>query len=408
VAARRASLAAAHDGSNALANLHVPAFLVPELPLRRKQAALGVAAASAALDQAERETAYAVGRNWYTVLYAREQERIARAVVDRLTATQETAQRMLKGGARDVTAADADRALVYVGLARTRLIQAEQGVKRALASLNEAIGAGPGFCPEAPSDRLPEPEHSPRKEDVVALALARRGELAQANLFAQVAALEVEAQATRARPRMETFAAGSDIHATPVPQGLANNEYRPGAVPPEMPAVLIGSRAERVRHAHSLHARALVVVEATKNLIALEAQDAFLRWEEARRQARQARRAARSGDKLADDLSKDFTSGLRVRVEDVVNARVLASQARAQYNEYLYKQILALLDMERITAGAFSAGQIPSSPPPPARTGSDKPAELTRLRWAPVPRSAPTPRTGWAADREGAAGPPER
>jgi len=43
-------------------------------------------------------------------------------------------------------------------------------------------------------------------------------------------------------------------------------------------------------------------------------------------------------------------------VEDVVTAQVMASQARSQYNEFLYRQILTLADLERITAGGFCAG----------------------------------------------------
>jgi hypothetical protein len=39
----------------------------------------------------------------------------------------------------------------------------------------------------------------------------------------------------------------------------------------------------------------------------------------------------------------------------VVNARVLASQARGQYNELRYRQIIALADLERATAGGFCA-----------------------------------------------------
>jgi len=82
-----------------------------------------------------------------------------------------------------------------------------------------------------------------------------------------------------------------------------------------------------------------------------------------------AREAAETGDKLAEDLTKDFTSGAKVKVEEVVNARVLAAQARSQYHEFLYKEILALADLERITAGAFCAGfvepAVPRVQPPP-------------------------------------------
>jgi outer membrane protein TolC len=118
-----------------------------------------------------------------------------------------------------------------------------------------------------------------------------------------------------------------------------------------------------MKHAQSLSARAEAVVETTCNLITLEAEDAFLRWEEASGQVRQAREAADTGDKLANDLSKDFAAGLKVRVEDVVSARVLASQARSQYNEFLYRQALALIDLERITSAGFCAGLAePASP----------------------------------------------
>src|SRR5262249_38828289 len=66
VAAARASLAAAEDGKRALDNLHVPALIDPEIPVRRRQASLGVAAAVAGLEQAEHEAVYAVTRTYYT------------------------------------------------------------------------------------------------------------------------------------------------------------------------------------------------------------------------------------------------------------------------------------------------------------------------------------------------------
>jgi hypothetical protein len=195
----------------------------------------------------------------------------------------------------------------------------------------------------------------PCREDIVAAAVARRGEIVRAVVFADVTCLEVEAQGTGIHKKMETFAAGSDIHAVSVPAGGHDGEYRPGGVPPEMPTLLAGSRPDRVKRAQSFHAKARAVVEVIRNLIALEAEDAFLHWEQSAAQAAEAREAADTADQLADDLSKDYAARLNVKVVDVINAYVLASQARSQYNEYLYEQILALADLERITAGAFCA-----------------------------------------------------
>jgi outer membrane protein TolC len=376
LAAQRASLAAAEDGCRALDNLKVPAVLDPEIPIRRRQAALGVTAAAAGLDQAERETIYAVTRTYFTVLYAREQERVARSIVERLSAIHSAAKQQLDAGAREMTATDVNRALVYLRLAQTRRTQATQGVKRALEALREAIGLACDVNFDVAPGRLPVLDVRPCRDDIVALALARRGEMVRANIFVEVTCLEVEAQGVGLHKRMETFAAGSDIHGIRLPAGSQDSEYRPGAVAPEMPTLLVGSRPDRVKRAQSFHARARAVAETTHNLIVLEAEDAHLRWEEASVQVPDAREAADTADKNADSLTKSFLAAFKVKVEEVVNARVLASQARSQYNEYLYKQILALADLERITAGGFHAGLVEAiAPGKQAGPGNGQPAK---------------------------------
>lgn len=359
LAAQRASLAAAEDGCRALDDLRVPTCLARDLPIRRQQAALGVSAAAAALDQAERQTIYAVTRTYFTVLYAREQEAVAGSVVQRLATTNEVAGTMLQAGAAQVTSADLGRSTVYLELARTKQVEAARGVDRALAALREAIGLGPECRLQVPAGHLAEPTVRPSRQEVVAWAVARANALIQVRVLAEVSGLEVAAQATSLHLRMETFASGADIHAHPIPQEIQNHDYRPGAVPPEMPTILAGPRGDRVQRAQSFHARAAAVETKTRNLIALEAEDAYFRWEEASQQAVHAKKAAQAGDKLASELNKDFTGGLKIKVEDVINAHVLASQAHAQYNEFLYREIVALADLERVTAGAFVAGLAP-------------------------------------------------
>lgn len=356
IAAARASLAAAEDGKQSLDDLLLAPLIEPEIPIRRKQACLGVTAAAAGLERAEHETVYAVTRTYYTVLFAREQELVARGVVSRLSAISDTTRRAVEGGSRNATSTDVNRTTVYLRLAQTQQYKAAQGVQRALIALREAIGMGPECGISVTEGKLPVVTAHPDRHDVVAQALARRGELVQASVFAEAACLEVQAQSSNVRKRVETFAAGSDIHARQVPQEFHNDEYRPGGIVPEMPTLLAGCRQDRVRHARSLQARADAMVEGTRNLIALDAEDAFLRWEEASQEVAAAREAAQSGGQLASDLDKDYTGGQKVRVEDVVNAHVLGAQARARYNEALYHQILALADVERATAGGVCAG----------------------------------------------------
>jgi outer membrane protein TolC len=369
LAAARADLALAEGSLRTLDALKLLGLVDAEIPIRRRQVVLGLAAATAAVDQVECETVYAVTRTYFTVLYAREQESVARAVVDRLTAVHQVAQDQLKAGARDISDTDVQRAKVYLRLAQVKRIEATVGIQRALEALREAIGLGCDVPLDVPPGHLPNPAARPQGDNVVASALARRAELIRAGIFAEVVCLEADAQQTSFHPRKETFAAGTDLHAVPVPQGVKNTEYRPGGILPEMPTMLFGSRADRAKQAQTLHARAVDLVQVTHNLIVLEAKDAFLRWQEAAQQVPAARDAADTGDQLANSQTKDFIASLKVRVDEVINARVLASQARAQYNEYLYKQILALADLERVTAGGFCAGLVEATAAAPMAPG---------------------------------------
>jgi outer membrane protein TolC len=366
IAAARASLAAAEEGARSLDEMRIPAVIVHELPYRRCQARLGVQAAAAGVNLAEYETIYAVTRTYYTVLYARAQEKVARDTVDHLKATEEVTRRVLEAGtSREVNASTLDRVTVYLRLAETRHVQAQEGIDRALAALKEAIGLGADCSLQVPQEGLPENPATPQREAIIAFALARRPELAQAHAVAEVSAIEIDAQGTSIRHRMQTFAMHADLHARPIPQGIANTEYRPGAIGPEMPPELVGSRTVRMELARAYSARQAAVADKARNLIGLEADDTFRRWHEATRKLSQTRDAADKAARLAEDQRNAYAAQQRVKAEDVVNAEVLGAMARAQFNETLYQQILALAALERVTAGGFTAGLAA----PPARAG---------------------------------------
>jgi len=66
--AYRESLAAAESASRSLQNMPLAALFVREIPIRREQACLGINIAAARLEQAERETDYAVARTYFSIL----------------------------------------------------------------------------------------------------------------------------------------------------------------------------------------------------------------------------------------------------------------------------------------------------------------------------------------------------
>jgi outer membrane protein TolC len=366
VAAARATLAAAAARSEAVDNLHVPTFLVRDLPIRRKQAAIGVVIAQAGVTRAEGDTTYGVTFSYLSAVYAATQRQVARDAIAALTDLNQRVQEAVKIGARDVTKDDEEKVAIRLLRARARLEETTQGEQRALSALREAMGLGPD-CAFALSDgRLPDASPPVDLHAIIALALERRGELVQAVNAAQVTGYEVDAQAARRlSPSVRTFAANSDIHGQPVPSGMYEENYRPGAVPPEMPTQISGSRADRVEQARAYTARAEAVADKTRGLIALEAEQAYYRWQEAANREKRYRDAAARAEKQAADVRMRIRTGFKPgSIDNVLYFQQLSSEMRVEANQARYQKLIALAALERVTAGGFCAGLTPQPAAP--------------------------------------------
>jgi outer membrane protein TolC len=358
IAAAEASLAAAEARSAALCKLHAIPIVASDLPIRRQQATLGIASAQAQVEQARWDTLYDVTRSYLTVLYARQQLKVADDTLADLKKTRQDA--------KDAGKARMERqANVYISAVEGRRETALAGATRALAALREAIGLPPDAAIEVADTQMPDINVMVSRDDVIAQALARRGEMLQATSAAEATGFEIKAQESKHfAPTARTFASGSDIHAQPIPPAGHGAEYAPAAVGPEMPTILVGKRADRVEQARALSARADSVVEKTRGLLTLEADDAYNRWLEGSRKLPKTRAAAKEAVEVADELSKDVKNlMLDVRYSDVTFAKTVASTLRLEANETHYQLLLNLAALERITAGGF----IPGFEAPPAK-----------------------------------------
>jgi outer membrane protein TolC len=362
VAAARAGLEAAAARAHAVDNLRVPTCLVRDLPIRRKQAALGVIIAEAGVTRAEGDTVYGVTFSYLSAVYAGAQRQVARDAIAALTdLDQRVREAVEKGLSRDVTKDDVEKTGIRLLRAKARLEETTQGEERALSALREAMGVGPDCVIAVADGSLPDADPPVDLHAVVALALERRGELIQAVNAAQVTGYEVDAQAARLlSPSVRTFAANSDIHSQPVPAGMYEDNYRPGAVPPEMPTQISGSRAGRVEQAQAYSARAAAVADKTRGLIALEAEQAFYRWQEAANREKRYREAARRAEKQAKEVRERILGGFRPgSIDNVLYFQQLSSEMRVEANQARYQKLIALAALERVTAGGFCAGFAP-------------------------------------------------
>ncbi len=352
LAAAQATLNAAAARSHALEHTPAVPILGREVPVRRHQAELGVTIAGAGVEQARSEAIYNVTRAYFSAVYARQQLRVATDAEKQLKGLQADAKEVLKER-------EAAQIGVFLRVVEGRRETAVEGYGRAIAALREAMGVGPETCFEVADSELRGSTAKVTKEEVVALALSRRSELIQAATLAEVTDCEIKAQSMKLLgPTVRTFAAGSDIHARPVPAASHGTEYTPGAIGPEMPTILAGNRSDRVAQAQAYSTRAGSVVDKTRNLVTLEAEDAYHRWAETAKKLPRLEEAAREAKKLSDELAREAkkVGQTDVRYSEATNAGLVASQLRLEANETHFQFLLNLAALERVTGGGFCAG----------------------------------------------------
>jgi outer membrane protein TolC len=354
VAAARASLSAAIARSQALDQLHVPGLVSRDLPIRRQQAALGVTVAEGGVRHAESDAVYAVTYTYLAALYAVAQHKVALDARQRLEDLRVVAKEA-RQERKDVFDEHQDLINSYLHVVDGRDEETLEGRQRALAGLREALGVGPEFEINLPARSLPCPKVEPKMEVIRALAVERRGELLQATTAEQITSLEIDAQHAISLPTGRTFAAGSDIHAQPLRTGSYGQEYSPAAVGLEMPTTLAGSKHARMEQAGHYHDRAVAVADKTRQLIALEAEDAFLRWQEKSAKARKLRKAVVESQKFSDRLRAKFdTKQISYpTLNDVLHAGVITTRLDIEALEAQFQSLVALAVLERVTAGGF-------------------------------------------------------
>lgn len=354
IKALRASLQAGHLKMNGLNEVHfLSGGLLPDLKYRKQQLDVGTQASVAELSQAEHEVSYAVIRCFFTVIYAREQGKVAKDLVDQLELYLEQVRKIVNskgGGVKGVSKDTEDKLVIVLSEAKGKLIEAETGIIRAKAALREAIGLSPEHDVDTADELLPEVVAEFTKETIVNHALTRRGEITLSRIGVEVTQLEVVAQwSRRLAVRVPTFAMGGDIHSKNVPAPTREPDYRPGAVPPEMPSEIVGHRKTRAAIAQQYVERAESVSEQARNLIALEAEAGFSKYLEAAKKVELFKEAAKAGKALVE-RQREATGG-NLTKEDILLNEVSATKAFASYNQALYEQIIALANLERITAG---------------------------------------------------------
>ena len=357
IKAAQYSLGASTRGYLALWNLPRTAELLsPDLPIRRQQAQKGIAVGSADVIKAQYDATYDVSRMYYTFVYARQQEQTATGVIDEMELFYDVAKKVLEAGGAPNKKLDQFTLYALEDLiAKIRRLRdkAVLGQKQSLFALKEAMGIEHTFEFIPKDTELPLMAGDVTQEQVIDLATSRRAELCQASIAVDVFRLEICAQSKiRLHNVVSTFAQGTDLHSRVLPHPVRNGEYRPGAVPPEMPAVLVGKKEDRVARATELSYRQEAVYEKALGLIRLEAINSFLHWQSSAERVKEAKKRFDRSRKLVEEARA--AAATKQDPELLVRNEALAGEAQAEYVEAVFKHVEALIHMEKVTAGGVT------------------------------------------------------
>jgi outer membrane protein TolC len=357
--AMHASLGAAQAGEQGVESARLIGQLSPEYKYRRQQAANGVSAAAAELEQATHDVNYAVVWTYYTTVYARAQLKVAKDAVEFVDYYRDQVEKIVndKKANREINQLTLNRLISKLSEGKRLLIKAQAGYDKAQAALREAMGVDETYAFEVGDQELPTfAKFEIKKEDVVGYAQTRRGEVIMASIATDVTRLEAYAQwSLKIRLRTQTFASGGDLHARTIPPGHRNGDYRPDALGPEMPTNMFGNRSSRTQRAWELAARSEAVLEKTRNLVTLEAENAFIDYFYAGQSMTEAQKqveASNANLKALKEVAGDKISKA-ADLEALLEAQGAAATGLAAYNEAVHQRISALANLERITGGGI-------------------------------------------------------
>jgi outer membrane protein TolC len=358
----QASMAATQAGYKALLKFGTTATILnPDLEIRKQQAQRGLNASAAEYQKAHNEIVQDVTRLYYTAVYAKQAEGVARDLAEQLDQLIILAETLLKeeSDPKKLDGLNRQKILAMkIGVREVRQKQAEAriGRQQAMAALRQVMAVDAATFPFTLKDTelpLMAQKVPITMELVVEQALCRRPELALASAGVDAFRLEVYAQGkVPFKRKVPTFASGADIHAKEIPQAVRTlKEYRPGGVALELPPQLVGSKFDRVCRAMAFSQRAEAMFESARSLVKLEAENGYLEFELVTEKLQLQK------EKL--DLALDVQKSVRENQQNIkdksviVQAEVLATQTQAAYLDAVLQHLVALSALERITAGGI-------------------------------------------------------
>ena len=197
LAASRASLGSANASLSAQANANLILRMTADHRYRVGQADIGIQAANAELMQTAHDVTQAVVWTYYSVVYAREQLKVAKDAVSFVDFYRDQVEKIInsKEGNREINQITLNRLIARLAEGERLMVKAESGFERRRPACAKRWASIIPIYFNVADELLPDfAKFEIKKEDVIGHARTRRGEVIMAGLFSEASRLEAYAQ----------------------------------------------------------------------------------------------------------------------------------------------------------------------------------------------------------------------
>ena len=255
---------------------------------------------------------------------------------------------------RYVTAADAYRVGSVRNLAEGEAAGLERVTQRAYAGLRLAMGIDQQMSIQIADEHLMAGKKNLDANSLLSQAIARRPDLAKAEIGAKAAALEQQLARAAYYPDVGAYASFSNVWD----DGHFANPTHPneGAVGFEVQLPLFegGRRIAEAHRVECQQAQATQIRRLLADLVSQEVQDAYLEFLESSKQLDWNQEAVHQGNLAMDDLFNQNGQiedrNMSKYFEDVVLTRLMLTQALVKYYQSVYNSNLSLARIRFVTA----------------------------------------------------------
>ncbi len=333
-----------------------PLWTGGKIRYRHEQAELGAKAAEHDVERVRQETTFNITRAYLTILLAGEMVQVAEDTAGRFRAIESLARSLVKSGNEYVTTADMYRAGSMRYMAEGEKVGLEHLRQRAYAGLRLAMGVDQQSMLQIADQRLAVGRKEIDATTLLRQAVARRPDLAKAEIGVKVAALERQLAKAAFCPEIGAFASFSTVYDD---GHYANpNERDQGTVGigGQVPLFAGGRRIAQSRQADCLQAQATQVRQLLAELVSQEVQDAYLEYCEASQRLSLEEQAVQQGIQALKSYDDQYVGGQiedknkSKYFEDLILARRMLTEALARYYQSVYNSNLALGRIRLVTA----------------------------------------------------------